>query len=339
MKVTRTWTRVLPFIPRRNASNLAYEVFDRNVKRIQRQNAASDPETSRKTDYIREAAALSIAERLTFISRKFPRVMDLGSGPGTIERIISDLTTPDSRLIQSRLGKITMVDSASNMLERDADPSKFPFNHTLDIERIVCDEEHLDLSLFPDESFDAVISSLSLHWINDLPGVLNRINNLLVPDGMFMGAMIGDDSLYELRTSLQLAELERFGRITSRVSPMVKVSDLSGILQQAKFQMVTVDVEDVIVSYPDIFSLMTDLQAMGESNAIKVRAATVPRDVLYAAEEIYKALHKNEDGSLPASFRILYMIGWKYSPDQPQPLERGSGDISLKDVLSVDGKK
>jgi NADH dehydrogenase [ubiquinone] 1 alpha subcomplex assembly factor 5 len=178
------------------------------------------------------------------------------------------------------------------------------------------------------------MSNLSLHWINDLPGTLTQINNILKPDCPFIGAMLGGDTLFELRTSLQLAEQERRGGISPRVSPLADVRDVGGLLQKAGFKMLTVDVDDFIVDYPDTFTLMQDLQAMGESNAILGREmGPIGRDLLLANEAIYRELHGNEDGSLPATFRIIYMIGWHESPNQAKPLPRGSGDLNLKDIL------
>lgn len=187
---------------------------------------------------------------------------------------------------------------------------------------------------FEPESFDLVLSSLSLHWINDLPGVLSQINNILKPDCPFIGAMLGGDTLFELRTSLQLAEQERRGGMSPHVSPLADVRDVGGLLQKAGFKMLTVDVDDIIVDYPDTFALMQDLQAMGESNAILNREmGPIRRDVLLANEAIYRALHGNPDGSIPATFRIIYMIGWREGENQPQPLARGSGQTNLKDIL------
>ena len=178
------------------------------------------------------------------------------------------------------------------------------------------------------------MSSLSLHWINDLPGVLTQINHILKPDSPFIGAMLGGDTLYELRTSLQLAEQERRGGISPHVSPLADVRDVGNLLQKAGFKMLTVDIDDIVVDYPDTFALMQDLQAMGEANAVLGREmGPIQRDVLLASEGIYRELHGNEDGTIPATFRIIYMIGWREGADQPQPLARGSGELNLKDLL------
>lgn len=318
------------------ASNPAFEVFDRKIKQIQRRRAGRYPDESREVEYIKDEIALRTTERLAFISRQFPNVLDLGSGSGNLERIICDPTTPDSDLIQSRLGKVTMVDHSESLLYRDSNPENFDFNNKMNLERVVDDEENLDREKFQSNSFDAVVSSMSMHWINDLPGVLKRIQDLLVPDGMFMGAMIGGDTLFELRTSLQLAEMERYGGMSPRLSPLADVKDVGGLLQQAKFNLLTVDVDDIIVNYPDIFALMKDLQAMGESNAVVLRPHTIPRDLLFAADAIYRSMHGDSDGTIPATFRVIYMIGWKPSPTQQKPLKRGSGEINFKDALNAE---
>lgn len=168
--------------------------------------------------------------------------------------------------------------------------------------------------------------------------------------------MFGGDTLYELRTSLQLAELDRRGGISQRVSPLADVRDVGGLLQRAGFKLPTVDVDDIIVEYPSVTHLMMDLQAMGESNAVLGREpGPVRRDVLLAAEGIYRELHGPTDGGggggvgggrvedenhrrgLPATFRVIYMIGWKEGPNQAGPLARGSGEVNMKDFLEGRG--
>jgi NADH dehydrogenase [ubiquinone] 1 alpha subcomplex assembly factor 5 len=215
------------------------------------------------------------------------------------------------------------------MLYRDSD---LPFNEHIAITRHILDNE--ETLPFEPGSFDLVMSSLSLHWINDLPGVLGQIKNLLKPDCPFIGAMLGGDSLFELRTSLQLAEQERKGGISPHVSPLADVRDMGGLLQKAGFTMLTIDVDDIVVDYPNSFALMDELQSMGESNAVLGREmGAIGRDVLLANDAIYSELHGNADGTIPATFRIIYMIGWHPSADQAKPLARGSGEINLKDVL------
>lgn len=236
---------------------------------------------------------------------------------------------PVSPPLSTRISELVAADSSHTLLYRDAD---FDFNKELNITRQVLDDE--ESSPYEPGSFDLVMSSLSLHWINDLPGILTKINHILKPDCPFIGAMFGGDTLFELRTSLQLAEQERRGGMSPRVSPLADVRDVGGLMQKAGFKMLTVDVDDIIVDYPDMFALMQDLQAMGEGNAILGREmGPISRDVLLAGDAIYRELHGNPDGSIPATFRVIYMIGWHESIDQPQPLARGSGEVNLKDIL------
>ncbi|KAJ0165506.1 NADH dehydrogenase [ubiquinone] 1 alpha subcomplex assembly factor 5 [Colletotrichum tanaceti] len=236
---------------------------------------------------------------------------------------------PITSPLSTRIEELVAAESSHALLHRDAD---LPFNADINVTRqVLVDEEHIP---FPPATFDLVLSSLSLHWINDLPGVLTQINNVLKPDSPFIGAMLGGDSLFELRTSLQLAEQERSGGMSPHVSPLADVRDVGGLMQRAGFKMLTVDIDDIVVDYPDTFALMQDLQAMGEGNAILGREmGAIRRDVLLANEGIYRELHGNEDGSIPATFRIIYMIGWHEGDDQPKPLPRGSGDVNLKDIL------
>ena len=146
--------------------------------------------------------------------------------------------------------------------------------------------------------------------------------------------MFGGDTLFELRTSLQLADLERRGGVSPHVSPLANVRDVGGLLGKAGFKMLTIDVDDIIVDYPTTFALMADLQAMGESNAVLGREMSgIRREVLLANEAIYRELHGNGDGTVPATFRMIYMIGWKEGEGQPKPLPRGSGQIDMKDIL------
>ena len=266
-------------------------------------------------------------------------MLDLGANACNIARALTipdvapDPSKPGSP-IASRISHLIAADSSSTLLHRDADLS---FNNDISITReAIPDEETLP---YDAETFDAVLSSLSLHWINDLPSLLSQINNILKPDSPFIAAILGGDTLFELRTSLQLAELDRRGGVSTHTSPLADVRDVGGLLQKAGFKMLTVDVDDIIVDFPSTFALMADLQAMGESNAVLGREmGGIQRDVLLANEAIYRELHGNEDGTLPATFRMIYMIGWKESPDQAQPLPRGSGDVNLKDVLEGGGR-
>ncbi|KAG2201611.1 hypothetical protein INT46_008790 [Mucor plumbeus] len=293
----------------------AFHVFNREAKKLQKDRAAMNAEESRTVDYLKDEIAARVADRLLDINRDFDTVVDLGSGCGHIVK----------HATKDMMKKLIMCDMSEKSLNRDID---VPYD--VHIERQVVDEENLP---FAENSLDAVVSSLSLNWVNDLPGALIQIRNSLKPDGVFIGAMFGGDTLFELRTSLQLAEVERESGISPRVSPMADSSDMSRILTRAGFTLTTVDVDEIQVNYPSAFELMQDLRAMGESNSVLTRRPFLKRDTLLAAASIYKELHGNPDGTIPATFSIIYLIGWKPSENTPLPKKRGSANAKLKDVL------
>lgn len=338
-----------------NTAKSQFTVFDRDVKNLQKSRPAKvNPDRSRKMDYLRDEVAIKTIERLGFITRDFTRCLDFGAHLGNFLKSLCTVSkvrpggddaevqivaqlNKDKENIKLKIQELVMLELSKSMLYRDANET---FDTAFDgkVVRVVADEESFDHDVLKgEEQYDAVISNLSLHWINDLPQTLKNINRILKPDGLFMGTIFGGDTLYELRTSLQLAELERSGGMSPRVSPLVHLNDIGSLLNRAGFSMLTIDTEDFVIGgYPDIVSLCAELQDMGEQNSLLSRANTLPRDVLLAANEIYKSLHgeKNENGvTLPATFNVIFMIGWKKADSQPQPLARGSGQVNLKDVL------
>ncbi|VDO34829.1 unnamed protein product [Haemonchus placei] len=154
------------------------------------------------------------------------------------------------------------------------------------IERVVCDEEKLEP--FKKDQFDLLLSSLSAHWINDLPQWFCRCFEILKPDCPIIGSLLAEDSLYELRCSLQLAEMERTGGVGLHVSPFIKPQDIGSLLNKAGFDLVTLDSDEVQVGYPHMMALMYDLQLMAESHCTFSRSRTIRRDVLLAADAIYR---------------------------------------------------
>ncbi|KAF2802955.1 S-adenosyl-L-methionine-dependent methyltransferase [Mytilinidion resinicola] len=307
------------------------DIFSSQTKWLQKERAAADVQASRDVDYLRDEVASRLCERLLDVNRHFPKVLDLGANACNIARMLTRPSpdSPSSTTRAERLSTLVAAESSQAMLYRDAD---LPFNQAMEIVRQVLPTS--EMLPYEANTFDAVLSSLSLHWINDLPSVLAQVNNVLKPDSPFIGVMLGGDSLFELRTSLQLAELERRGGVSMHTSPLADVRDVGGLLQRAGFHLLTVDVDDIVVDFPNSFALMRDLQAMGESNAVLGREmGAMQRDAMLAAEGIYRELHGNDDGSIPATFRLIYMIGWKEGPNQSKPLPRGSGMISIKDVL------
>ncbi|XP_068843230.1 arginine-hydroxylase NDUFAF5, mitochondrial isoform X1 [Capricornis sumatraensis] len=305
------------------ASPKAFNIFDRDLKRKQKNWAARQPEPM-KFDYLKEEVGSRIADRVYDIARDFHLALDVGCGRGYIAE----------HLNKEAVGKLFQTDIAENAL-KNALETEIP------TVSVLADEEFLP---FRENTFDLVVSSLSLHWVNDLPRALEQIHYVLKPDGVFIGAMFGGDTLFELRCSLQLAETEREGGFSPHVSPFTAVNDLGHLLGRAGFNTLTVDTDEIQVNYPGMFELMEDLQGMGESNCAWNRKALLHRDTMLAAAAVYQEMYRNEDGSVPATYQIYYMIGWKYHDSQAKPAERGSATVSFGELgkindLMSQGKK
>ncbi|XP_054460847.1 arginine-hydroxylase NDUFAF5, mitochondrial [Anoplopoma fimbria] len=289
-------------------------VFNRDMKKRQK-NWAASLQDGGQFDYLRDEVGSRVADRVYDIARTFPLALDMGGGKSHIaEHLSKDIVE-----------RLFLTDVSEKTLKQTRQ-SEIPTQHVL------VDEEFLP---FKENTFDLVVSSLSLHWINDLPGALKQIHQVLKPDGVFIGAMVGGETLYELRCSLQLAETEREGGFSPHVSPYTAVTDLGNLLGRAGFSMLTVDIDDVQVHYPGIMEVMTDLQGMGESNCAWNRRSLLHRDAILAAAAIYKEMYGNEDGSIPATFEILYMIGWKPHESQAKPAKRGSAKVSFGDLSKI----
>ncbi|KTW31476.1 hypothetical protein T552_00119 [Pneumocystis carinii B80] len=323
-KIYRLKTCLRSYVPFTVESSKKFLIFDQNVKKKQRLRAALDKIEAKRADYLKEEVAKRLVERLMFIKKKIKVIFDFGSGAGYIASYLSQEKNKNQFL--GKIERLIMADVSEDIFDNDNLSNICDFI----VEKVCIDNE---IPSFSENSMDIVITNLYIHWINDLFNLFKQIKYILVPDGVFLGSMFGGDTLFELRTSLQLAEQERKGGIGARVSPMADIQDIGSLLSKVGFKLITIDVEDIIVDYPDIFSLMKDLQKMGENNAIMTRPHIISRDVLFAAEAIYREFYGNENGTLPCTFRVIYMIAWKPSPNQSLPLEKGSGKINLKDVL------
>ncbi len=196
-----------------------------------------------------------------------------------------------------------------------------------------------DEQLTEKDGFDLAVSILSLHTLNDLPGALVQIRRALKPDGLFLAAVFGGATLTELRDSFAAGEAATIGGISPRVAPMADVRDLGSLLQRAGFAMPVADLERTTVRYRDFFTLVADLRAMGETNALAGRLGRLRRDTLAAALDHYRTYHADPDGHLRATFDIIYLTGWAPDPSQPKPLRPGSAKMRLADVLGVKEQK
>lgn len=290
-------------------------VFDRGLHAKRRTRAAG------KFDdfaFLKDRAVDDIIERLEAIPRPFQRTLDLGAHDGRLGKSLA--TVPD---LASRLGDVFSSDLSPAFLSHHAG---LP---------LAADEEWLP---FKPKSFDCILSALSLHWVNDLPGALVQIRQALSPDGLFIGQMIGGASLHELRSCLMIAETEIRGGAAMRVSPFADVTDISALLQRAGFVLPVADTDTVTVRYTSPFRLLQDLRGMGEANAPAQKTPPLTRAILFRAMELYAERHSDKDGKVIATFEMITASGWSPGPNQPKPLKPGSAKSRLADALGVTGK-
>jgi SAM-dependent methyltransferase len=283
-------------------------IFDRRLHARRRARAAAG---FGDYSFLKKVAAEDIALRLGAINRRFDRVLDLGAHDGMLASTLSA-----DPLVGPRLGEVTTTDMSAAFRPD-----------------VVVDEEALP---FSDASFDLVVSALSLHWVNDLPGALIQIRRVLKPDGLFIGAVLGGRTLSELRQSLLSAEEEIRGGAANRVSPYLDVIDGAGLLQRAGFAMPVADNDARAVRYAHPLKLLGDLRGMGETAAFANREAPpLTRSILMRAMETYARRFSDPDGRVRATFEFVTLSGWAPSPDQPKAKRPGSATMRLADALGV----
>jgi SAM-dependent methyltransferase len=293
------------------------EVFDRRAVRAHRDRAAAVLEAH---DFLLTAVAAHLAERLDDIKRVFPRALDLGCHAGQLAPHLETRAGIET-LIQSDLSPVmARAALARNTLARNGGGIA-----------LAADEEWLP---FKAESFDLIMSCLSLHWTNDLPGTLAQIRRALKPDGLFLAALLGGETLKELRQALSEAEIAEEGGMSPRVSPFADVRDAGNLLQRAGFTLPVADLDTITVSYPHALKLMADLRGMGETNATRERRKNFTRrNTILTAAARYLDLFGDPEGRIPATFQIVYLTAWAPHPDQQKPLKPGSAETRLANAL------
>lgn len=292
-----------------SATTDAMRVFDRLLLRRRRERAADG---FGDFAFLEEEVAHRLAERLEDIRRRFPLALELGARSGELGRALR-ASGKVGTLIQSDLAPRW---AAARGAEGPA---------------LALDEEFLPIA---DGSLDAVFGALSLHWVNDLPGALTQVRRALKPDGLLLVALLGGETLVELRDAFAEAEVEVTGGLSPRVSPFADLRDAGGLLQRAGFALPVVDADTITVTYDTALHLMRDLRGMGETNVVlERRRAPMTRALLNRVATVYADRFADADGRIPARFQILYLTGWAPAPSQPQPLRPGSAQGRLAAAL------
>ncbi|MGY3620031.1 methyltransferase domain-containing protein [Bradyrhizobium sp. USDA 10063] len=189
------------------------------------------------------------------------------------------------------------------------------------------------------QSLDLAVSALAFQFVNDLPGVLAQIRRALRPDGLLLAAMIGGDTLTELRQSFAAAEAECEGGVSPRVAPFADLRDIGSLLQRAGLALPVTDVDRIVVRYDNAFALMQELRRMGATNIlVERRHAPTRRATLLRMAQIYTERFADPDGRIRATFDVIWLSGWAPHESQPKPLRPGSAKASLEEAVRRAGK-
>jgi SAM-dependent methyltransferase len=237
--------------------------------------------------------------RLKFIKRDFSRILILGDG----DVDISDCFKKETLWQFSLTGKTS---------------------------RVLLDDEFLP---FADAQFDLIISFMEMHYFNDIPGFLQQIKRCLIPDGLFLGVFLGQDTLWQLRQVTQVIEEEIYGGVSPRVAPMVKLSDAAALMQRAGFALPVIDTDHIDMIYNNATTFIHELKNMGLSNVmIERNNRMAERRFLQRLMEYYDH-HYHENNGVIASFTAVYLSGWTTATTQPKALPRGSATVRLAEFL------
>ena len=255
-------------------------------------------------DFLHRRAAQGAIDSLEAILRDFPAAVDLSAFPEPFAALLADSDA------SGRIGPVRRIAAAR------AAPGAAP----LPLE---------------DGSTDLIVSLMTLHWANDLPGTLSQIQRALRPDGLFLGTLLGAGTLKELRAVLAEAELAERGGAQARVSPFADGFDGAGLLQRAGFALPVSDVDRVTVRYPHLFALIRDLRAMGETSVPFGPIRPLTRTIAARAAALYAERFGEADGRIPATFEIVNLSGWAPSENQQKPLRPGSAKVRLAEALGV----
>jgi SAM-dependent methyltransferase len=283
-------------------------VFDRALLKERRCRAAAlGPAT-----FLIDRVAQDLADRLGAVLRRFDLAVDLASPSDALAAALARLPAI-STLVTAR-PSVSCLGGRPHV-------------------SVVADEEVLP---FRDGAIDLVVSALTLQFVNDLPGTLIQIRRALRPDGLFLAAMLGGDTLTELRQAFAQAEAEIDGGVSPRVAPFVDMRDAGALLQRAGFALPVTDVDRLTVRYPSVFALMHDLRRMAATNVlVERRRVPLRRATLMRMAQIYAQLFADPDGRLRATFEIVFMSGWAPHASQQQPLRPGSAEARLADALGT----
>jgi len=255
------------------------------------------------------------------------RAQRLGPATFLLDRVTEDM---EERLqaVLREFADAAVIWTSGDILRK---PARDRFKSVIDIGLQDSETETLP---FPPESLDLVVSALAFQFVNDLPGVLMQIRRALRPDGLLLAAMIGGDTLTELRQSFAAAEAELEGGVSPRVAPFADLRDIGALLQRAGLALPVTDVDRIVVRYDSAFALMQDLRRMGATNILMERRRTpTRRATMLRMAQIYGERFADADGRIRATFDVIWLSGWAPHESQQQPLKPGSAKAGLAEAV------
>lgn len=257
-------------------------IFDRNLLLQRRSNASLN-----KADFLIKHSLKDIQERLNEINRSFPSILNLGCR----SPYLSD--------------ELLRRNGTQNVIETNFSCKNSNNNNI----KVIADEENLS---FDNNQFDLIISLLNLHNINDLPGCLTQLRNILKPNGIIIASMLGEKTLPELRTTLIKTELEHCNGVSPRMMPCIELKQLGALLQRVGFNMPVIDKDHIEIHYSNPLELIYDLRNMGETNIM------ISRNKKYVGKKFWEIFSKNymrdfstDNNLCVASFEIITFIAVK----------------------------
>lgn len=243
-----------------------------------------------KHNFLFEAIESQLIERLQDIQRPFSKILVLG---------VSCLSTLDAiKALYKEAQFFIMGHRSFKLLET------LPFSSPSTLKAVLEQEEWP----FLPQTFDLIIDSLSLHWVNNVPKAFENIYTSLEREGFFLSALFGGETLSELRQAFIEAELDLFKGASPRISPFIEALAASRLIQKTGFHLPVVDRDVLKVSHSTLLALLKDIKGMGENKALLSPSSKTTSSSLFKAVE--KALPKTEE-AIHSTFEVVYLSGWK----------------------------
>ena len=258
------------------------------------------------------------------------RALRSGTASFLLDRVVEDMA--------ERLDAVVRTFSdAADLWTPGEDVSNMLRDRCRSVTRVDLQDSPTETLPFSPESLDLVVSALAFQFVNDLPGVLTQIRRTLRPDGLLLAAMVGGDTLTELRHAFAAAETELESGISPRVAPFADLRDVGALLQRSGLALPVTDVDRVVVRYDSAFALMADLRRMGATNVlIERRRGPTRRSTMLRMAQIYAERFADTDGRIRATFDVVWLSAWAPHESQQKPLRPGSAKVSLAEAVRKD---